>query len=216
MCGRFAITTTRLNRIEGTLGITFPEVGPRYNTPRRRASRSSKSPPMRPTSWSKCAGGSSRTGRRSQDPLQHLQHPRRALAEEPAFRGPFRSRRCLIPASGFSGLKTETGRKQPYYLTAADDGGLAFAGLWGRMVRARGAPPVLYHRGRPANALVAEIHNRVVILPEEAYATWLNPRTSLDTVRSLMEPYPGLPVLSPDPGLLDLLDFAVHLLQAIP
>ena len=31
MCGRFAITTTRLNRIEGTLGITFPEVGPRYN-----------------------------------------------------------------------------------------------------------------------------------------------------------------------------------------
>jgi len=68
------------------------------------------------------------------------------------------------------------------------------------MVRARRAPPVLYHRGRPANALVAEIHNRVVILPEEAYATWLNPRTSLDTVRSLMEPYPGLPVLSPTPA----------------
>ena len=48
--------------------------------------------------------------------------------------------------------------------------------------------------GRP-NGLVAEIHDRmVVILPEEAYATWLNPRTSLDTVRSLTEPYPGLPV----------------------
>ncbi len=30
---------------------------------------------MGPTSWSRCAGGSSRTGRRSQDPLQHLQHP---------------------------------------------------------------------------------------------------------------------------------------------
>ena len=100
---------------------------------RRRPSRSSASPPTRPEvvemRW-----GSSRAGRRSQDPLQHLQHlqhPRRALAEEPAFRGSFRSRRCLIPASGFSGLKTETGRKQPYYLTAADDdGGLAFAGLW--------------------------------------------------------------------------------------
>ena len=115
MCGWFAITTTRFNRIEGTLGITFPEVRPRYNI-----SPSQSIPVIREFtdgthSWSRCAGGSSRTGRRSQDPLQHLQHllqhPRRALAEEPAFRGPFRSRRCLIPASGFSGLKTETGRK---------------------------------------------------------------------------------------------------------
>jgi len=39
---------------------------------------------------------------------------------------------------------------------------------------------------------VAEIHDRmVVILPEEAHATWLNPRTSLDSVRSLMERYPA-------------------------
>jgi putative SOS response-associated peptidase YedK len=61
---------------------------------------------------------------------------------------PFRSRRCLVPASGFYEWKTETGRKQPYYLTAADDGGLAFA--LRRMARAGGAPPVLHHRGRPA------------------------------------------------------------------
>ena len=133
MCGWFAITTTRLNRIEGTLGITFPEVGPRYNI-----SPSQRIPVIREFTDQthelvKMRWGSSRAGRRSQDPLQHLQHlqhPRRALAEEPAFRGPFRSRRCLIPASGFSGLKTETGRKQSYYLTAADDGGFAFAGLW--------------------------------------------------------------------------------------
>ena len=32
-----------------------PGSRPRYNTPRRRTSRSSASPPMRPTSWSKCA-----------------------------------------------------------------------------------------------------------------------------------------------------------------
>jgi len=32
MCGRFAITTARFNRIEGTLATTFPEVRPRYNT----------------------------------------------------------------------------------------------------------------------------------------------------------------------------------------
>jgi putative SOS response-associated peptidase YedK len=33
----------------------------------------------------------------------------------------------------------------------------------------------------------------IVILPDEAYAPWLNPRTNLDTVRSLMEPLPERP-----------------------
>jgi len=75
-------------------------------------------------------------------------------------------------------------------LTGTDDGGLVFAGLWDEW---RGPEGSLLSCtivvGRP-NGLVAEIHDRmVVILPEDAYATWLNPRTSLDTVRSLMEPY---------------------------
>jgi hypothetical protein len=51
----------------------FPSA-PAITSPRRRASRSSASPPGT-HDWSRCAGGSSRTGRRSQDPLQHLQHP---------------------------------------------------------------------------------------------------------------------------------------------
>jgi putative SOS response-associated peptidase YedK len=31
MCGRFAVTTTRFNQIEGRFATTVPEVGPRYN-----------------------------------------------------------------------------------------------------------------------------------------------------------------------------------------
>jgi hypothetical protein len=54
------------------------------------------------------------------------------------------------------------------------DGGLAFAGLWDEW---RGPEEQLLSCtivvGRP-NALVAEIHDRMVVnLPEEAYATWL-------------------------------------------
>jgi len=43
------------------------------------------------------------------------------LATKPMFRDAFRSRRCLIPASGYyEWLPTPTG-KQPYYYTARDD-----------------------------------------------------------------------------------------------
>jgi putative SOS response-associated peptidase YedK len=94
--------------------------------------------------------------------------------EKPALRGPFRSRRCPIPASGFYEWKPRPAVNSRTYLTAAGDGGLAFAGLWDEW---RGPEEQLLSctivAGRP-NTLVAEIHNRMVVnLPEEAYATWL-------------------------------------------
>lgn len=51
---------------------------------------------------------------------------------KPAFRNAWKSRRCLVPASGYYEWRSENGIKQPYFI---HDGGaplLMFAALWER------------------------------------------------------------------------------------
>jgi putative SOS response-associated peptidase YedK len=51
-------------------------------------------------------------------------------AETPAFRDPFRLRRCLIPADGFYEWTRKGTSKQPYCFEVKDGDLFAFAGLW--------------------------------------------------------------------------------------
>lgn len=54
-----------------------------------------------------------------------------SMAEKPAFRGSLRHQRCVIPASGYyEWMKGPDGRRQPCYITQADDAPMAFAGLY--------------------------------------------------------------------------------------
>ena len=53
------------------------------------------------------------------------------VAEKPAFRNAIRSRRCLVPASGFyEWTAGEGGKRLPWYITRADGAPMAFAGVW--------------------------------------------------------------------------------------
>ncbi|ARN81939.1 SOS response-associated peptidase [Methylocystis bryophila] len=52
------------------------------------------------------------------------------LSEKPMFRDAFKSRRCIVPASGFYEWTSEKGRKIPHYFSSADGLPLALAGLW--------------------------------------------------------------------------------------
>jgi putative SOS response-associated peptidase YedK len=55
------------------------------------------------------------------------------VAEKPAFREAFASRRCLIPADGFyEWKKLDAKTKQPYAITMEDRSLFGFAGLWER------------------------------------------------------------------------------------
>jgi putative SOS response-associated peptidase YedK len=53
------------------------------------------------------------------------------LTEKPSFREAFKSRRCIIPASGFYEWQKQTkGAKQPFYFYLKDKDVFGFAGLW--------------------------------------------------------------------------------------
>lgn len=97
-------------------------------------------------------------------------------AEKPAFRGAYRHRRCLIPATGFyEWRKDANGKKQPFYLQPARGGIIAFAGLWDEWADDKGniidTATILT---TAANRELAPIHERMpVVVPREQYDLWL-------------------------------------------
>ena len=56
-----------------------------------------------------------------------------SIAEKPTFKSAFKSRRCLIPVTGYYEWATELGKykpKQPFYISHKDKQTLAIAGLY--------------------------------------------------------------------------------------
>lgn len=95
--------------------------------------------------------------------------------EKPSFRSSYKSRRCLIPATGFYEWLTEGKHKQPFYFHRPDGKLLAFAGLWDQWNEIDTCTIVT----TDANEVMAPIHDRMpVILGHHDYAEWLNPANS--------------------------------------
>lgn len=115
------------------------------------------------------------------------------LAQKPAFRMPFKKRRCLVPANGYYEWQPRPGGKQPYYIHAAGDGLLAFAGLWDAWRSPDGGTvhsTAIVVTG--ANADTRAIHDRMpVILARHDWDAWLD-RDNEDTraLAGLLRPAP--------------------------
>ncbi len=124
------------------------------------------------------------------------------IGTKPAFRTAFRSRRCLVIADGFYEWQICGSRaKQPYYIAAAEDQPLAFAGLWERWFGA-GAEPVETCAIITAEATPAlrGIHDRMpVILPWAAHDPWLDRDTAAKRLVDLLRPYPETLAVRPVP-----------------
>jgi len=116
------------------------------------------------------------------------------VAEKPAYRGPLRSQRCLVPASGFYEWKRDGTSKQPYFIHVKDEPLVAFAGLYDRWRDPNGQTVHSYTIiTTTANAVAAPVHDRMpVILQREDEETWLDPDvTEPGHLLSLLRPYPS-------------------------
>jgi putative SOS response-associated peptidase YedK len=116
-----------------------------------------------------------------------------SIAKSPVFRGPFKSRRCLVPASGFYEWQRTGQGKQPYCIRLNDGELFAFAGLYDIWRDAEGHELYSYTIITTApNELVAPIHNRMpVILHREDEDVWLDKGADPARLMSLLTAYPA-------------------------
>jgi putative SOS response-associated peptidase YedK len=110
---------------------------------------------------------------------------------KPSFREAFRSRRCLIPASGFYEWQAQArGPKQPFYAKPRSGKPFAMAGIWERITLPDGktieAAAIVTCE---ANAFLRPIHERMpVILAPSDWEVWL--AGSPAAAKALIRPAP--------------------------
>ncbi|WP_371153308.1 SOS response-associated peptidase [Jannaschia sp. 2305UL9-9] len=95
------------------------------------------------------------------------------IARKPAFRDACRSRRCLIPATGFyEWTKTAEGTRLPWYFHDPSGAPLVFAGIWQDWGPDRFATCAIVSCA--AGPTMAEVHHRepVTLAPSD-WALWL-------------------------------------------
>lgn len=180
MCGRYALTSPPAVIAARFQLLWTPEIEPHYNI-----APSQMVPVVRETGhvreltllkW----GLIPRWAKDAQIGAKLINARAESVAEKPAFRDAYRRRRCLVPADAFYEWKGVAGRKQPYCIRMRDHDLFAMAGLWehwvapdGHVVESCTIVTV------DANALVAELHNRMpLILAPAGYDAWLDPETT--------------------------------------
>jgi putative SOS response-associated peptidase YedK len=137
MCGRFNVTSDPLNVYLMEL-IGVPHPGPdNYNaapTETIKVLRLSDAgePELVPMRWWLTPYWSKGPGTK----YAMFNAKSETAATSPAFREPFKRRRCVVPVSGFyewTRQRTAQGaRKLPYYIRPHEEKGLLLAGLWDR------------------------------------------------------------------------------------
>ncbi len=197
MCGRFTLTVDTADLQEAFAGFQFPaNIAPRYNIapsqpvlvlPNDGAKRADF------FVWGLIPGW-------AKDPsigMRMINARGETLGEKPSFRGPFRYKRCLIPADGFYEWKAAgPGEKfkTPYYIHMQDHRPFAFAGLWDEWLAPDGSQvKTCTIITTTPNLLMSSLHERMpVILDPKEYAAWLNPDACQPgELQGLLKAYPA-------------------------
>ncbi len=112
-----------------------------------------------------------------------------SLEKSPAFRMPFRRKRCVVPVSGFYEWQRVDDWKQPHYIKPEESNALMLAGLWDEwhnpeedqvltsftIVTCEAADPIKFLH-----------HRQPVMLGTDYVVTWLNHDADTDVLHSLV------------------------------
>ncbi len=115
--------------------------------------------------------------------------------EKPSFRHCMKSKRCLIPSTGFFEWRSFKSKKYPYFITLTGAGVFSMAGIWDSWADKQTGEILSTYSilTVAANPFMAKIHNvkkrMPVILPAEKEKRWLDESLSKDEILSLCAPF---------------------------
>ncbi|WP_319583160.1 SOS response-associated peptidase [uncultured Pseudodesulfovibrio sp.] len=190
MCGRFALGIPK-KRLEEVFGLAVPDdYAPSYN--------------VAPGTGVLAVEGAGFTRRLwglvppwADDPgvgKRFINARSETVFDKPSFRESALHHRLLIPAQTFYEWRREAGGRTPFAFALDGQDCFAMAGI--------GASRTDSHTGEvletmavltcPPNAVMAPVHDRMpVILPPEVWSAWLDPVASMESLSSLLVPYPA-------------------------
>jgi putative SOS response-associated peptidase YedK len=203
MCCRFLLLEPHYRAILQRLGIGAASdflsrynIAPGSTIPAIRPARPAKAPSSRPAaaletailrwglvpSWVRDDSGGTLANARAE-----------SAAEKPSFRDAFRTRRCVVPASGFYEWEHRGRAKQPWWFRRRDEQPFGLAGVWETWRTPDGTflESCAVLTTEP-NELMRPIHHRMPLaLPLEKFAAWLDPRATTAQLSSLLQPPPA-------------------------
>lgn len=191
MCGRFALGYPK-KVLEETYGMTVPEeYRPSYNV----------APGQDVLVFRHDGGALMRWG--FLPPWQRDESDRRPMInarsetvfDTVSFRKAVRTSRCLVPSQGFYEWKRSGKTRQPNCIRVDGEGPTSLGGIFAEWIDPASGEAVetMAVLTCPPNEVVAAIHDRMpVIVPESAWAAWLEPlRTVPEDIAPMLAPHPA-------------------------
>lgn len=112
---------------------------------------------------------------------------------KPTWKGSFRKRRCLMPATSFFEPAAIDGKKYQVEFTMKDGSAFAFAGIWQKTDKFGEPRNCCSLLTCESNSIVGEVHGRMpVILHRAQFETYLNtPAEQAEKLMTILLPYPA-------------------------
>jgi putative SOS response-associated peptidase YedK len=197
MCERFYFTAKPAEIKKAFKVDQVPELVPRYNIAPTQSSpiviAVGKARELHTARWGLVPSWSRDLSLGS----QMADAPAETVEDKPAFRAPFQTQRCLVPASGYYEWRTEGAKKQPYKIALRNRALLAFAGLWEKWAPEIGQPVETFAIiTTQANKLVSEVSERMpVIIAPADYQRWLTAPVTM--AKKLLIPFTSGMTIAP-------------------
>ncbi len=202
MCGRFALHHPN-DEIHEQFQVQHPEFlfEPRYNI------APTQTIAVLTADWRLVGMKWGLVPRWSKDGKPFINARGETIAEKPSFRDNFKSRRIIVPCSGFYEWQAEGKQRLPFYIRMKDGRPFGIGAVY-----EPGEVPTVAMVTTAANAVLSPFHDRMPVIVHPAdYALWLGAPDAASLLRPFppeaMEAYPVSTrvngVKDDDPGLIE-------------